>query len=184
MRSDFLNFYTNQHVLTKHHNLPDPQVPDTWYPPTFFDILDIYPQYQMYSKNDRRYKPNADLHQESMNILGSRFLFPDLYSTFRVLSLKIVLVGLISLQNFDFIVILDSTDRLKQANPKKTEQTQLLRDCIDREVQHLGMNYWVLLNGVIRYTANHLKGNPGFGIVNGTGERLNREAMRVLEGIL
>jgi hypothetical protein len=93
-------------------------------------------------------------------------------------------VGLISLQNFDFIVILDSTDRLKQANPKKTEQTQFLRDCIDREVQDLGMNYWAHLNGVTRYTANHLKVNPGFGIVNATGERLNREAMRVLEGIL
>jgi hypothetical protein len=79
---------------------------------------------------------------------------------------------------------LDNTDRLEQANPKETEQTQLLRQCISREVQDLGMNYWALLNGVTRYTSNHLKGNPGFGIVNGTGERLNREAMRALEGIL
>jgi hypothetical protein len=78
---------------------------------------------------------------------------------------------------------LENTDRLEQAIPKDTEQTQLLRDCIHREIQDLGMNYWALFNGVTRYTSNHLKGNPGFGIVNGKGERLNRDAMRVLESL-
>jgi hypothetical protein len=88
----------------------------------------------------------------------------------------------------DYLIIqlfgaLENTDRLEQPIPKETEQTKLLRQCIYREVQDLGMNYWALFNGVTRYTSNHLKGNPGFGIVNGKGERLNRDAMRVLESI-
>jgi hypothetical protein len=33
---------------------------------------------------------------------------------------------------------------------------------------------------VTRYPSNHLKGNPGFGVVNGLGEKMNREAMGIL----
>jgi len=76
---------------------------------------------------------------------------------------------------------LDQTDRLERAIPKSMEQTNLLLSCIYREMEDLGFNQWAVMNGVTRYTSNHLKGNQGFGVVNGKGERLNREAMRILE---
>lgn len=82
---------------------------------------------------------------------------------------------------FQLFGYLERTDRQENIYPRESEQTRLLRDCIYREIGDLGMNRWALFNGVTRYTSNHLKGNPGFGIVNGIGERFNREAMRVLE---
>ena len=63
---------------------------------------------------------------------------------------------------------------------REEEQLILLYDCLKREVGELGFNLWGILNGVTRYTSNHLTGNKGFGVVNGRGERLNRQAMNYL----
>ena len=78
---------------------------------------------------------------------------------------------------------IEQTDRMEDDTLilRNNEQTRLLLACIQREINELGSNLWAVFNGVTRYTSNHLKGNPGFGIVNGTGERMNREALRFLE---
>ena len=75
---------------------------------------------------------------------------------------------------------IEQTDRLEKAIPKKRKQTLLLLDCIETEIKDLGPNLWGVFNGVTRYTSNYLKGNPGFGVVNGLGEKMNREAMEFL----
>ena len=67
--------------------------------------------------------------------------------------------------------------------PKK-KQLNILLDCMQTEMQDLGPTLWGVFNGVTRYTSNHLNGNPGFGIVNGLGEKMNREAMRILSSTL
>lgn len=59
-------------------------------------------------------------------------------------------------------------------------QKQILLNCIETEIKDLGPTLWGVFNGVTRYTSNHLKGNPGFGVVNGIGERMNREALLFL----
>ena len=63
---------------------------------------------------------------------------------------------------------------------QEEKQLILFYDCLKREVGELGFNLWGILNGVTRYTSNHLTGNKGFGVVNGRGERLNRQAMKYL----
>ena len=72
----------------------------------------------------------------------------------------------------------------KENKEKLTRQEEkqliLFYDCLKREVSELGFNLWGILNGVTRYTSNHLTGNKGFGVVNGRGERLNRQAMNYL----
>jgi hypothetical protein len=72
----------------------------------------------------------------------------------------------------------------KENKEKLTRQEEkqliLFYDCLKREVGELGFNLWGVLNGVTRYTSNHLTGNKGFGVVNGRGERLNRQAMKYL----
>jgi hypothetical protein len=77
------------------------------------------------------------------------------------------------------------TDRSPRQNSeveqlKYDERTLLLLNCIERELRELGPTLWGVFNGVTRYTSNHLKGNPGFGVTNGVGERMNREALRIL----
>jgi hypothetical protein len=79
---------------------------------------------------------------------------------------------------------LENTNCHDRKFQKNREQSKLLLQCIQREISDLGMNYWALLNGVTRYTSNHLNGNPGFGIVNGKGEKLNRKALNFLERTL
>ena len=66
---------------------------------------------------------------------------------------------------------------------REEDQLILFYDCIKREVGELGFNLWGVLNGVTRYTSNHLTGNKGFGVVNGRGERLNRQAMKYLTSL-
>lgn len=61
--------------------------------------------------------------------------------------------------------------------PINNKQTLLLLDCIEREILDLGPTLWGVFNGVTRYTSNHLKGTQGFGVVNGLGEKMNREAL-------
>jgi hypothetical protein len=78
---------------------------------------------------------------------------------------------------------LEFNDRLEVPSYRSTEQTLQLYDCIHREILDLGPNLWAVFNGVTRYTSNHLKGNPGFGVVNGTGERMNREALAFLQNM-
>ena len=78
---------------------------------------------------------------------------------------------------------LDQTDRLEMAPPRKRKQMALLLRCIETEIRALGPTLWGVFNGVTRYTSNHLKGNQGFGVVNGLGERMNREAMEMLKNI-
>ena len=63
---------------------------------------------------------------------------------------------------------------------KNNKQTIEFLNCIEQEFRDLGPTLWGLFNGVMRYTSNHLKGNPGFGVVNGKGERMNREAINFL----
>lgn len=75
----------------------------------------------------------------------------------------------------------NQNDRLE--NPKALNNSprhlQFLK-CIELEMKDLQPTLWGVFNGVTRYTSNHLKGNPGFGVVNGLGERLNREALTFL----
>ena len=70
----------------------------------------------------------------------------------------------------------------------KNKQLDLLISCMENEMDALGPTLWGVFNGVTRYTSNHLNGNPGFGIVNGLGEKMNREAksflMKSIENIL
>ena len=63
---------------------------------------------------------------------------------------------------------------------KNNKQTILFLKCIEEEIRELGPTLWGAFNGVTRYTSNHLKGKPGFGIVNGKGEEMNRIAMEML----
>jgi hypothetical protein len=63
---------------------------------------------------------------------------------------------------------------------KANAQTTLFLGCIEREIRELGPSLWALFNGVTRYTSNHLRGNPGFGVVNGKGEEMNRVALEFL----
>jgi len=60
---------------------------------------------------------------------------------------------------------------------KNNKQTIQFLNCIEQEVLELGPTLWGVFNGVTRYTSNYLKGNPGFGVVNGKGEQMNRELM-------
>ena len=71
-------------------------------------------------------------------------------------------------------------DLRESLNPNEEEQMSLLFLCVESEIKDLGLNLWGIFNGVTRYTSNHLNGNSGFGIVNGRGERINREAMKFL----
>ena len=76
------------------------------------------------------------------------------------------------------------TDRIGTSEMiKNTPQHVQFLKCIETEIKDLGPTLWGVFNGVTRYTSNHLKGNPGFGVVNGLGERMNREAMSFLEKI-
>ena len=77
---------------------------------------------------------------------------------------------------------MERTDRLEDPllMLRYDEKTLLLLECIHHEIGDLGPNLWAVFNGVTRYTSNHLKGKPGFGIVNGRGEQLNRGAMKFL----
>ena len=63
---------------------------------------------------------------------------------------------------------------------REEKELILFNDSIQREISELGFNLWGVLNGVTRYTSNHLTGNKGFGVVHGRGERLNRQAMKYL----
>lgn len=63
---------------------------------------------------------------------------------------------------------------------KKSKQTIQLLECIETEIRELGPTLWGVFNGVTRYTSNHLEGKPGFGIVNGRGEEINRIALKSL----
>lgn len=132
---------------------------------------------------ERRHDQPFNIDEISINAILSNYEYGrrKLYQHMESLSQRPANSNLIDQLINQLLGRLDSTDRLEQAYPKETEKTQLLRDCIYREIEDLGMNRWALLNGVTRYTSNHLKGNPGFGIVNGIGERLNREAIKVLE---
>lgn len=68
--------------------------------------------------------------------------------------------------------------------PKNNKQTLLLLDCIEREILDLGPTPWGVFNGVTRYTSNHLKGKQGFGVVNRMGEKINRAAIKHLDGLI
>ncbi len=63
---------------------------------------------------------------------------------------------------------------------KNNKQTILFLKCIEEEILDLGPTLWGVFNGVTRYTSNHLKGKPGFGVVNGKGEEMNRKAMELI----
>ena len=63
---------------------------------------------------------------------------------------------------------------------KNSKQTILFLKCIEEEILDLGPTLWGVFNGVTRYTSNHLKGKPGFGVVNGKGEEMNKKAMALL----
>ena len=80
------------------------------------------------------------------------------------------------------IKLLGAESRKEQMNDipqlKDNKQTILFLNCIEREILELGPTLWGVFNGVTRYTSNHLKGNPGFGVVNGKGEEMNREAIK------
>lgn len=72
-------------------------------------------------------------------------------------------------------------DRLEvNQSLKNNERTIQLLHCIETEILDLGPTLWGVFNGVTRYTSNHLKGKQGFGVVNGLGERMNREALNLL----
>ena len=75
---------------------------------------------------------------------------------------------------------LEYTDRLEMPVLRSNKRVLLLLKCIEQEIRDLGPTRWAIFNGVTRYTSNHLKGNPGFGVTNGIGEQMNREAMRLL----
>lgn len=73
------------------------------------------------------------------------------------------------------------TDRIGTSEMiKNTPQHVQFLKCIETEIRDLGPTLWGVFNGVTRYTSNHLKGNPGFGVVNGLGEKINREALLFL----
>jgi len=82
------------------------------------------------------------------------------------------------------IQLLGTESRKEQVNDrsqlKGNKQTILLLNCIEQEILDLGPTLWGVFNGVTRYTSNHLKGKPGFGVVNGKGEEMNRVAMKFL----
>ena len=63
---------------------------------------------------------------------------------------------------------------------KQSKQTIQLLECIETEIRELGPTLWGVFNGITRYTSNHLEGKPGFGIVNGRGEEINRIALNSL----
>ncbi len=72
-------------------------------------------------------------------------------------------------------------DRLEvNQSLKNNDRTIQLLYCIETEILDLGPTLWGVFNGVTRYTSNHLKGKQGFGVVNGLGERMNREALNLL----
>ena len=71
-------------------------------------------------------------------------------------------------------------DLRESLNDKERQQIALMIQCIKSEIKDLGVNLWGVFNGVTRYTSNHFTGNPGFGVVNGRGEHLNRRAMNHL----
>jgi hypothetical protein len=76
---------------------------------------------------------------------------------------------------------IDRTDReLDAPQLKQSKQTIQLLECIETEIRDLGPTLWGVFNGVTRYTSNHLEGKPGFGIVNGRGEEINRIALKSL----
>jgi len=62
----------------------------------------------------------------------------------------------------------------------QSKKNKLFMECVFQEMDELGATAWGLFNGVTRYTSNHLKGNPGFGVVNGKGEEMNRKALQLL----
>lgn len=72
---------------------------------------------------------------------------------------------------------------IDQPQLKNDQQTLQLLDCIETEIRELGPTLWGLFNGVTRYTSNHLKGKPGFGVVNGKGEEMNRKAVKMMNTI-
>ena len=74
-----------------------------------------------------------------------------------------------------------NTDKMLEVPTlKNNKQTIQILNCIEQEILELGPTLWGVFNGVTRYTSHHLKGNQGFGVVNGLGERMNRQAMEML----
>jgi len=67
---------------------------------------------------------------------------------------------------------------------KNNKQTVLFLNCIETEIRELGPTLWGVFNGVTKYTSNYLKGKQGFGVVNGTGEEINRKAKRLIYNYL
>jgi exonuclease VII small subunit len=63
----------------------------------------------------------------------------------------------------------------KLVNSKKNV---LFLNCIEQEIKVLGPTLWGLFNGITKYTSNHLKGMQGFGTTNGSGEEMNRKALK------
>lgn len=84
--------------------------------------------------------------------------------------------------------LLHSEKRMDQLEsyivPKRDERFDQLIECIETEINELGPTLWGLFNGVTRYTSNHIKGKPGFGVVNGIGEKMNREALDIIQNRL
>lgn len=73
------------------------------------------------------------------------------------------------------------TDKIENTViPMKSERYRQLIQCINTEINELGPTMWGLFNGVTRYTSNHINGKPGFGIVNGIAEKMNREALKII----
>ena len=85
-----------------------------------------------------------------------------------------------TIQRLAFNLMENSRDKNKIEDNKHSRKTIQLINCINREMRVLGPNLWAVFNGVTMYTSNYLKGNPGFGIVNGEGERMNRVAKQFL----
>ena len=86
------------------------------------------------------------------------------------------------------IKLLGAESRKEQMNDipqlKDSKQTVLFLKCIEIEIRELGPTLWGVFNGVTRYTSNHLKGNPGFGVVNGKGEEMNRVALTFINNCI
>jgi hypothetical protein len=72
------------------------------------------------------------------------------------------------------------TDNIGSRVLVNSKKNVLFLKCIEQEIRELGPTLWGVFNGVTRYTSNHLKGNQGFGVTNGLGERMNREALLLM----
>lgn len=105
----------------------------------------------------------------------------ELYTKMERLKLVQVDVALIHRLAAQLMGAIDRTDReLDAPQLKQSKQTIQLLECIETEIRDLGPTLWGVFNGVTRYTSNHLEGKPGFGIVNGRGEEINRIALKSL----